>query len=54
MEAVVVVTVEVENNGADDVVNEKELAGLAAADVPDTEDAATAGDEDTLPKPKAG
>lgn len=54
VEAVVVVTVEVENNGADDVVNEKELAGLAAADVPDTEDAATAGDEDTLPKPKAG
>lgn len=54
VEAVVVVTVEVENNGADDVVNEKELAGLAAAGVPDTEDAATAGDEDTLPKPNAG
>jgi hypothetical protein len=56
VEAVVVVTVEVENKGAEDVVNEKEPAGFEAAGVPETAEAAEdeAEELNTLVNPKEG
>lgn len=56
VEAVVVVTVEVENKGAEDVVNEKEPAGFEADGVPETAEAAEdeAEELNTLVNPKEG
>lgn len=53
--AEVVVVVTVENSGAEDVVNEKEPAGLEAACVPETVEAdEEAVDEGELPNPNEG